>query len=64
MNFERWGGRRFLLCVATQVSMTALKWADRVGDETFGLVILGTVGVFVAGNVAQRKIEQTAPPQG
>lgn len=62
MNYERWGGRRFLLCVATQVSMTALKWAGKIGDEVFGLVILGTVGAFVAGNIAQRRIEKDTAP--
>lgn len=61
MNYERWGGRRFLLCVSTQVSVTTLKWAGKIGDEVFGLVILGTVGAFVAGNIAQRKIENSEP---
>ena len=61
MDFARWGGRRFLLCVATQVSMTALKWVDKIGDEAFGLVIVATVGAFIAGNVAQRKIENSGP---
>lgn len=57
MNFDKLGGRRFILCVLAQVSMTALKWGGRIGDDTFGLVILGTVGVYVAGNVSQRAVE-------
>lgn len=53
-GFDRFGGRRFLLVVSTQISLTALQWAGKLGDETFGLVIIATVGAYITGNTLQK----------
>lgn len=57
MNFDLIGGRRFALVVATQVSVTALKWTGKLGDDSFVTIIMGIVGAYIVGNVAQRHIE-------
>ena len=60
MNFDAVGGRRFLLTAATLASITALKWAGRLADDPFVLALLGTVGAYITGNIAQRAIEAKA----
>ena len=58
MNFDTLGGRRFLLTVSTQVSVTALVWFGKVSDDVYSVVTLATVAAYIAGNVVQRKVEQ------
>ena len=53
MDFEQFGGRRFLLTVSTQISVTALVWAGKISDDVYSVVTLGTVAVFIAGATAQ-----------
>lgn len=60
LNFDKIGGRRFFLVLSSQVSLTALKWADKLGDDAFMWLILGTVAAYITGNTAQ-KIKGTAP---
>lgn len=61
MDFERWGGRRFLLTVATQVSVTVLVWFGKISDDVFSVLILGTVAAYITGNTVQKV---KAPPPG
>jgi hypothetical protein len=51
---ERFGGRRFMLTVATQVSVTALVWFGKISDDVFSVLVLGTVGAYIAGNTVQK----------
>lgn len=58
---EAFGGRRFFLALGAGLMCTALRWAERLDDATFGMVVLGTVGAYIAGNVYQ-KVKCSAPP--
>ena len=64
MNFDRYGGRRFLLCVGMTLLDAALLWAGKLSDGSYTAIAMATVAVYVAGNVAQRKLEAAAPPEG
>lgn len=57
MTFDQLGGRRFVLTVASQVSVTALVWFGKISDQVYATVVLSTVAAYIVGNVAQRKIE-------
>jgi uncharacterized membrane protein YeaQ/YmgE (transglycosylase-associated protein family) len=54
------GGRRFLLCLGCSAVTTALLVAGYVDQGTWMAVILGTVGAYITGNVAQRAL--SGPP--
>jgi hypothetical protein len=54
MNLTDLGGRRFLLTVATQVSVTILVWFGKSSDDVFSVLVLGTVGAYIAGNTVQK----------
>lgn len=54
MDFDRYGGRRFLLTVATQVSVTVLVWFGKISDDVFSVLILGTVAAYITGNTVQK----------
>jgi hypothetical protein len=60
MNLETFGGRRFLLTVAAQVSCNVLVWWGKISDDVYSVVILATVAAYITGNVVQRKIESAA----
>lgn len=53
---ESAGGRRFVLCVGADLATTVLQWFGKLdpAGSTYALVILGTVGVYVTGNTAQK----------
>lgn len=63
MNFDLLGGRRFLLVVSTQISVTALVWAGKISDDVYSVVVLATVAAYITGNVAQRSVESKAGTQ-
>jgi len=54
MNLTALGGRRFMLTVATQVSVTILVWFGKISDDVFSVLVLGTVGAYIAGNTVQK----------
>lgn len=53
------GGRKFLITLGAGIMTTALQWFGHLDDNgtTFALVIAGTVGAYITGNVAQNKHE-------
>ena len=48
------GGRRFLLTVATQVSVTMLVWFGKISDDVYSVVVLATVAAYITGNTVQK----------
>lgn len=54
MNLETIGGRRFLLTVATQVSVTLLVWFSKISDDVYSVVVLATVAAYITGNTVQK----------
>lgn len=57
MNFQTIGGRRFLLTFLTGAGATLLQWFGRLdpAGSTYALVVVGTVGAFITGNVLENK---------
>jgi hypothetical protein len=50
------GGRRYLLVLLTGAGTTALQWVGKLdpAGSTYALVIVGIVGAYITGNVAQK----------
>lgn len=63
---SRWlsalGGRRFILSGGAGVATSFLSWHDKISGEIYRDVILGTVGLYIAGNTFQ-KVKQTDAAQ-
>jgi hypothetical protein len=57
MNLQALGGRRFLITVATGFGVTVLQWAGKLdaAGSTYALVVVGTVGAYITGNVFENK---------
>ncbi len=51
---DNWGGRRFLMVMGCAIVVTVLVWNAKISDEIFRDIIIATVAVYVAGNVAQK----------
>lgn len=49
-----YGWRKFIATLLSLASATALMWAGKIEDGIYSTVVLGTVGVFIAGNVMQK----------
>jgi hypothetical protein len=54
----RYRSRKFLLAASTLVSVTWLVAAGHIADGVYSAVILGTVGAYIVGNVAQKYVEK------
>jgi hypothetical protein len=48
------GGRKFLLTLGCGLVTTVLVWFGKIDGATYSLVILGTVGAYITGNVVQK----------
>jgi hypothetical protein len=59
MNLTKYGGRRFLLCLGCGMATTLLQLCGKLdpAGSTYALVIVGTIGAYITGNVAQKHIE-------
>lgn len=55
MNLRALGGTKFLLSIGSGLATTLLQAAGKLdpAGSTYALVIVGTVGAFIAGNVTQ-----------
>ena len=51
MNLKALGGRRFLLTLGCGLATTALCWFGKIDGATYAMVIVGTVGAYIGGNV-------------
>lgn len=56
MNLETVGGRKFLATIGCCAVTSLLQYTGKLdpAGSTYSLVVLGTVGVFIAGNVVQK----------
>mgnify|MGYP003479492165 CR=1 FL=1 len=61
MDFERYGGRRYLLVLAIFIASNALLWFGKIPPETWAEVLSWSSGAYLVANVAQRHIEAKAP---
>ena len=57
MNIQTIGGRRFLLTVGSGIAASLLQWYGKLdpAGSTYALVVIGTVGAFISGNVIENK---------
>ena len=57
MNIQTVGGRRFLLTVGSGIAASLLQWFGKLdpAGSTYALVVIGTVGAFISGNVIENK---------
>lgn len=55
MNMPTLGGRRFLLTVASLVLVNILQLMGKLdpAGSTYALVVVGTVGAYIGGNVLE-----------
>jgi len=62
MNFQTYGGRRFLLTLGTGIVTTILQWFGKLdpAGSTYALTIGATVAAYITGNVAEKNKE---PPK-
>lgn len=54
------GGRRFVLAAGAGVITSVLVWYGKITPEIYRDVILGTVGMYIAGNTFQKVKAQQA----
>lgn len=54
IEFENYGGRRFLMSMGCAVVCTVLVWHGKIDGAIFRDILLGTVAAYIAGNVAQK----------
>lgn len=60
---EAFGGRRFLMSLGCGAMTSALQWAGKLdpAGTTYAMVVIATVGAFIAGNTTQH-IKAPPPP--
>lgn len=63
MNFDKYGGRRYLLCWGALIAASILQYAGKLdlAGTAYAAIIMGTVGAYIAGNVLQKKNENKEP---
>lgn len=57
MNFQSYGGRRFIMALGAGVITSILQWFGKLdpAGTTFGLTIVATVAAYITGNVQENK---------
>ena len=57
MNLQSLGGRRFLLTLGSGAVASLLQYMGKLdpGGSTYALIVLGTVGAYITGNVMESK---------
>lgn len=53
-TIENIGGRRFALTVGCGAVCSVLLWFGKLTDPSFTLIIMGTVGAYIAANTTQK----------
>ena len=54
MNFEKFGGRRFLLTIVSGAGTFLLVMLGKINGEVYATVTIATVAAYITGNVAQK----------
>lgn len=56
-KFKDYASRKFLLAVVAGSTATLLQWFGKLdaAGSTYALIVVGTIGAYIAGNVAESK---------
>ena len=54
---NRYGSRKFLLSCFSVLSASVLVWFKHIESVGYVSVMVGTAGIYIAGNVYQKKTE-------
>lgn len=54
MNFEKLGGRRYVMCMGCAIVSTGLLIIEKLTGGEFVTIISITVGAYIAGNTTQK----------
>ena len=57
MRLDAYGGRRWLLTLISGAGTWLLTWCGKIDGGVYSAVTIATVAAYIAGNVAQRKVE-------
>lgn len=65
MNLETFGGRRFLMTMGCGMATTLLQCMGKLdaAGGTYSLVVIATVGAYIAGNTTQKIKAPTHEPE-
>lgn len=57
MNFQSYGGRRFLIAVGAGIATTLLQWFGKLDHAgmAYTATIAATVAAYITGNVQENK---------
>jgi hypothetical protein len=53
--------KKFALCILAVLAATLLCGLGKVGDQTYGFIIVSVVGAFVAGDLFEKKMLVNSP---
>lgn len=56
IQFESYGGRRFLMTCAVLATATVLQWFGKLdpAGTTYAAIVIGCVAAYITGNTAQK----------
>jgi hypothetical protein len=57
---NRYGSRKFILALLALAASTWLVYEHAITPDVWRAVVLGTVGVYIVGNVAQKATSKDA----
>lgn len=60
MTDTRYRSRKFLLALVTLIVCSVMTWFKLLDANTFKDIVLGTVGAYILGNVAQAALVKPA----
>jgi uncharacterized membrane protein len=55
---ERLLSRKFIASILAIISCTFLMWFGHIADSVYSVVMISTVGAYIAGNVIQKSKEE------
>lgn len=55
---QRIGGRKFIVTLASIASATSLAWFHHIEAGVYSVVMVSTIGAYIAGNVGQKAVTE------
>jgi hypothetical protein len=57
MGYSKLISRKFIITLGCSIMTTVLIWFGKIDPSTYSLVILGTVGAYITGNIMTKSKE-------